>query len=140
MKQKLYLLITIKLIYLKKKEILISKIRKKYFSIFSLVYHYFTQIDHFQAINFNEKNIKNIEKLEEFIQEYDKGLEEINSKKEDLRMSLKIISDQINQIKIDQGTLILKFILFQKKSWIRKMKYLRKIITIIVTIKKVQVI
>jgi len=52
-------------------------------------------------------------------------------------MSLKIISDQINQIKIDQGTLILKFILFQKKSWIRKMKYLRKIITIIVTIKKV---
>ena len=46
--------------------------------------------------------------LEDSIKEYDEGLDDVNSKKNSLRIHIKVIDDQINQIKIDQGNHILK--------------------------------
>ena len=41
--------------------------------------------------------------MDDRIHEYEKGLDEINSKKNILRIDLKLIDDQMNQLKLDIG-------------------------------------
>lgn len=51
----------------------------------------------------NQNKIKRyLKSLEDRIEEYDKGLDEVNERKDLLRVEIKNVDDQINQIKMDQ--------------------------------------
>jgi len=59
-----------------------------------------------------EKLKRNIKVLEERVEEYDKELEEVNLKKDSLRINIKVIDDELNQIKIDKGESSIIIIIF----------------------------